>query len=64
VGDHGLAFLLEGEGPGARALELRAVLVVALEVERVVGHQREEDAVAVDAPAAEHRTDRDRAERA
>jgi len=62
VRDDGLALLPEREGPGARALELRAVLVVALEVERVVGDEREEDAVAVDAPAAEHRADRDRAE--
>jgi hypothetical protein len=49
-----LALLLEHERAGTLAPHLRDVLVVALEVERVAGDEREEDAVAVEPPAAEH----------
>jgi hypothetical protein len=55
VRDDLLALLLEHEGPRARALEIRAILVVALEIQRVAGDQREEHALAVETPAAEHR---------
>jgi hypothetical protein len=64
VRDDFLALLLEDEGPGARALELGAVLVVALEEQCLAGDEREEHAVAVEAPAAEHGPRRDRGERA
>jgi hypothetical protein len=50
------------EGLQARAFELLAVVVVHLEVQRVFGDEREEEALVVKPPPAEHRLGGDRAE--
>jgi len=57
-----LALLHEAEGARARAHELVVALVVALEEQRVVGDEREEHPIAVEAPAAEHAPRRHRPE--